>query len=254
MLSKLATESAVGLYGVAYKVTFAFQFLPMAFAASIYPAMAQYHATDRDKLADLYRRAITYLFLAVAPLTVGIFALARPIIVLAYGKNYLGSIAPLQILIFSLVFAYLYWPAGSMLNACDRQARNTMAMGITMVSNILLNVFLIPRFGAVGAAAAAVVGNAVLFVSAFVFARKLAPMGYGRLLSAAVRITLAVTMMYGIVVTLRPLVPLLVTIGAGAVAYVVALFVFRALTKEELRALLSMVRRKQGMPSDITPS
>lgn len=253
MLSKLAPESAVGLYGVAYKVTFAFQFLPMAFAAAIYPAMAQYHVTDRAKLGELYRRALTYLFLAVAPLTVGIFALARPIVVLAYGRAFLGSVFPLQVLIFSLVFAYLYWPAGSMLNACDRQDRNTLAMGMTMGANIILNVILIPRYGEVGAAVSAVAGNAVLFLSALLFARKLAPMDYRALASSSARIVGAVVVMYAVVAAARPYAPLLFVIAVGGASYLAAAFVFRVVSIRELQALFAAFGRKKGQPSDVAP-
>lgn len=246
MLSKLADESAVGLYGVAYKVTFAFQFLPMAFAAAIYPAMSRYYATDKSKLGDLYRRALTYLFLAVAPLAVGIFALARPIISVAYGRSFTGAAASLQILIFSLVFAFLYWPAGSMLNACDRQTKNTIAMGCTMVVNIIMNAILIPRYGGAGAAAAALVGNAVLFGAAFYFARGIAPMDYRVLFSSAGRVIISVAAMYLVVHVLKFAAPVVVTILFGAATYVAAAFLTRAITASELLVLVSMFRKPKG--------
>ncbi|MBU1029559.1 flippase, partial [Patescibacteria group bacterium] len=72
MLSKLVSENIVGIYGVAYKIAFAFQFMPMAFAAAMYPAMSEYYISDRRKLGYLLTAATAYLLLIVMPLSVGL--------------------------------------------------------------------------------------------------------------------------------------------------------------------------------------
>lgn len=50
LLSKLAGDIFVGWWSIAFKITYAFQFIPMAFTASIFPAMAHYFVTDRGLL------------------------------------------------------------------------------------------------------------------------------------------------------------------------------------------------------------
>ena len=42
LLSNLASDYYVGLYQIAFKITFAIQFLPLAFVASLYPAFSSY--------------------------------------------------------------------------------------------------------------------------------------------------------------------------------------------------------------------
>jgi O-antigen/teichoic acid export membrane protein len=168
MLSRMASETAVGNYGAAYKITFSFQCLAMSFAAAVYPAMSAACVDGREKLAGLLTVSIKYLLLTVAPIVTGIFVLAGPLIRMIYGPDFSGSVLPLQVLIFSLVFAYLYWPTGSLLNAADRQAANTAVMGATMVLNIALNAVLLPRLGAVGASWSSLASNALLFLAALV--------------------------------------------------------------------------------------
>lgn len=251
LLSKLIDEAAVGLYSVAYKIAFAFQFLPMAFAAAIYPAMSEYYVSDRERLGRLFAFALKYLFAVALPISFGIAALATPIIIRIYGEEFAGSIVPLQILMFSLIFAFLYWPAGSLLNATDRQAKNTLVMGCTMVGNIILNVALVPRLEAVGAAIAALAGNMILFFGAFLFAHAIAPWHRRILASSAVRSLFSGALMAAVVLVLRPSLDILLLIPVGGAVYVGSLLMTGAVTVDELRSLIRTVLRKGRGVSDI---
>jgi O-antigen/teichoic acid export membrane protein len=191
MLSKLASEMAVGFYGVGYKITFSFQCLAMAFAAAIYPAMSKACVENKTKLPGLLTMSVKYLFLLVAPIVTGIFVLAAPLVTVMYGPKFIGAALPLQVLIFSLVFAFLYWPVGSLLNAADRQKENTVVMGATMVLNIALNAILITRLEAVGAAWASLASNALLFFGAiYLVGRRVVPIEIGKMLNSSWRVWL----------------------------------------------------------------
>lgn len=252
LLSKIISEAAVGVYGVAYKVAFAFQFLPMAFAAAVYPAMSEYYHSDREKLGMLFGATLKYLLVVAMPLAFGIMAIARPAILTVYGEPFLGSILPLQILMLSLVFAFLYWPAGSLLNASDRQAKNTTVMGITMVVNIALNLLLVPRFEAVGAAIAALVGNATLFFGAYAAARQVTPFDKAGFLSSAWRIVVSALVMLAALLLLAPFAHFLLLIPVAVVVYVSMIFLTGGLTLQELRTLANILLRRGGV-SDIVP-
>ncbi|MFH2063248.1 MAG: oligosaccharide flippase family protein [bacterium] len=251
MLSKLISESAVGVYGVAYKIAFAFQFLPMAFAAAVYPAMSEQYAGDRSGLSRIYTLSLSYLSLVVLPLAAGIGSLAPQFIGLLYGPDFNGAIVPLQVLMASLVFAFLYWPAGSLLNACDRQARNTLAMGLTMVVNIVLNVILIPRYGPVGAAVAALAGNLVLWSSALVFSWDVVRLDWRRFGAKAGKALVAAIIMSLVLVALRGKVSVLLLVPVGVAAYVAPALLFGAVTLSELKILASIFLRRGKGVSDL---
>ena len=252
MLSRLVSEEAVGYYSVGYKLTFAFQFLPMAFAAAIYPAMSEYYVKNREKLAVVFITAIKYLMLVVVPLTVGTFVLAGPIIHLVYGPAFDKSVLPLQILTFSLIFAYLYWPCGSLLNACDRQSKNTIVMGATMFSNVILNAFLIPKLAAVGAAWSALASNAILFGVAYYFASRVIVIDKKRLFTITGKIALAGAGMGLIVDLLHPALPFGVVVPLGAVVYAAMVLKLRIVTWLEVKNIMNIfLRRGRGGVSDI---
>jgi len=251
MLSRMVSETAVGFYGAAYKITFAFQFLPMGLAAAVYPAMSGYYVSDRDRLGKVLVTALRYLMLAVLPLTTGIFVLAPSVIHVVFGPAFKGSVLPLQILIFSLIPAFLYWPAGSLLNACDRQAKNTAVMGATMVSNVILNIFLLPRYGAAGAAAAALISNTILFGSALYFAGQVTAFDRRSLLRSAAKIFAAAAVMGLAVELAKDSFGLVPVIPFGALVYAGVLWAVRGITWAETKSLIDVFLRRGKGVSDI---
>jgi O-antigen/teichoic acid export membrane protein len=253
MLSKMISESAVGIYGVAYKIAFAFQFMPMAFAAAVYPAMSEHYIKDRSKLGHLLTVSMVYLLLVVMPLTVGVAALAEPFILLLYGEDFRGSVVPLQLLMGSLIFAFLYWPAGSLLNACDRQAKNTLAMGITMVVNIILNALLIPSLGPVGAAVAALVGNFVLWTAALLFTRPVTGFDHRRVAMMALKTVVSAGAMAAVLLSLRDMLHVGLLVPLGALTYAGMMFAVRGVTWQEVKQLTGIFLKRGRGVSDLVP-
>lgn len=170
-LSKLASEAALGFYAVAYKLTFALQFLPLALMAAVYPAMSKYYKSNNHTFNKLFTRAVFYLVLISFPISASVIVFARPLITALYTTEYAAAILPLQILIASIPLLFLNFPLGSLLNATDRQRRQTINMGIALVLNIALNLFFIPRLEAVGAALASSISTLLLFTLGVAAAR-----------------------------------------------------------------------------------
>lgn len=251
ILSKLASEQTVGFYGTAYKLAFAFQFLPMAFAAAVYPAMSDYYVRDRAKLAAVYAKSLRYLALAVLPLAAGIAVLAGPIVRLVYGPAFAGAILPLRLLIISLIFAFLYWPAGSLLNAADRQAENTAVMGVTMISNVLLNFALVPYFGAVGAAIAALAGNCLLFLGAVRQTRAVVKLERAAFVSPLLKTAAAALAMAAVIWPWRDSTALYLTVPTGIAVYATAIILFRVVTWSELRQIAGLFLHRGRGISDL---
>jgi len=172
LMSKLLSPEHLGWWSVPYKITFAFQFIPIALSASVYPVMSALSVADPGKIGALFEKSWRYLFIIVFPLALGLAVLAKPFIATLYGAHYSPSVAVLQILAFSLIFGYLSFINGALLNATNHQKTQTGILTAALVSNLILNVILIPRFDIRGAAMAAVVSNAILCCGGFYFARR----------------------------------------------------------------------------------
>ncbi len=172
LLAFFAGNEQVGLYQVAFKIIFALQFLPMAFTASLYPAMSSYWQNNKEQLVISFERAINYLTIISWPIIIGAVLLADKVVLL-FKSGYGGAVLPLQISIVSLFFIFVNFPIGSLLNACDRQRKNTINMGIVTVVSIVLNILLIPRFQAVGASVTVLLTNLLMFVLGIVTVGKI---------------------------------------------------------------------------------
>ena len=249
-LKVLLGNAAVGLYSVAYKFTYAFQFLPLAFVAALYPGMsALAGAKDADGLGRLFDRALRYMLLLAVPLAFGLSAISDRLVRLV-DASYAPAAPVLALLAFALLPSFLDFPIGSLLNATGRQAAKTMVFGLTLVVNAALNFLLIPRFGLMGAAAASVASLAFLVTAGSRFIPTIIQ-GYqfrraGRI---ALPIFLSGVAMYAAARGLSTLpfasnvFALVVTVCGAAVVYVGLLFLTRAASMEDVRALRALLRR-----------
>lgn len=225
LLSILAGDKFVGWYGVAYKLTFALQFIPAAFAAAIFPAMSSYYACSKELLAKTFEKSMFYLIIIALPISFGVLALADKIILKLYGQSFEASIIPLQILITSLIFIFLNYPVGSILNACDRQTTNTVNIGIAMVATIILNLILIPRFGVIGASISSITSSAILFFLGLYFVPKIIDYNKKFLYATFLKSLFASILMAGWIIIFEPKINFLILIPLGAIIYALVMYI-----------------------------
>jgi O-antigen/teichoic acid export membrane protein len=238
LLNRFGGDVAAGLYSVPYKLTFAFQFIPMAFTAALYPAMSHAFVTDERRLGGLFAKAQAYLMLIVAPVVAGMMALAPELVRLVYGKAFAASALPLQLLIPVLVFIFLDFPVGSMLNACNHQVTQTKLMGAATLVSVIINLTLIPTYGVMAAVVASLCSHAILYVGGLLAVGRFLKWPVAVFASSAARTALAAGLMGLAVVLTKSHVPLVVALALGAVTYPVLVLAFRAFSIPEARALL----------------
>ena len=172
MIQHFWTDREVGFYAVAYKLTYAFQFLPLAFVGALYPGMSSAFAENKAELTRLVRGSLRLMAGVSIPVAVWLSLFAPTVIRLMYGHAYDGSIPVLRILPWVLVPIFLDFPIGSLLNASHRAHLKTASMGVAMVVNVVANALLVPRLGPVGGAIAGVISFTILGVAGVWFARE----------------------------------------------------------------------------------
>lgn len=247
LLGRLLGATAVGFYSIPYKITFAFQFIPLALVAAVYPRFSEYFVHNKEKFSTVLHDSMKYLLLVATPIGIGIAVLARPLILILYTQKYAESIVPLQILIVSLIFSFISFPIGAALNAGNKQVTQTTIVGLVMVINILMNLSLIPLMGVSGAAVSALVGNFLLTAIGYSFLRKVTPINHRKFAFTFVKILLSGLVM-GVVVfefttALSRLPYLIVSLPLGAFVYGIMILLTRTVTipeiKEGFHSLLS---------------
>jgi O-antigen/teichoic acid export membrane protein len=244
ILTHYYDQVAVGTYAVAYKLTYAFQFLPLAFVAALYPSMSA-HSSEPAELKKIFLKSLWYLTLLGAPIVFGLWSLAPEIIAAFYGDTYSGSVLPLQFLVFVLLFIFLDYPLGSLLNATNRQTTKTTIMGITMVINIIANLILIPRMGVLGACISALICFSFMFGAGWFAVHRVINLKFSELWSEIGRLLLSALLMAGVVILVKPYLHFVLVIPLGGIVYLSAAFASGTLTLDHVRGFLRLLRPKK---------
>ncbi len=241
LMSKMLTAQELGWWSVPYKITFAFQFIPAALSASVYPVMSSLYVQEKYKIAELFEKSWRYLFLLVFPLSFGLFILAEPVIIKLYRPDYYPSVAVLQILVISLIFGFLSLITGALLNATNRQKIQTGILFISLLFNIILNLFLLPRFGINGAAIAALASNILLCLAGLFFAGKEIQVRHINLFKYLNQAFWPALIMAGVVHYLSQKINFIYTIPLGGLVYGGLLFVTGGLSVSFIKKIFNKV-------------
>ena len=228
----------VGWYTFAYKPFEALQFVPLAVQAAVYPLLAVYYRDSRDRLAAAYARFFKILVVLGWPLTVGTFALAAPVGRLF--QLFPQSIPSLRILALAIVFLFVNSAFTAMLYAIDRQDLFAWTTAIAVVVNVGLNLAFIPSFGYLAASAITVVTEAAFSVAGWWFVARVERLPW---LRVSWRTLLAGLVMGAAVIPLASR-PLYVAAPIGILVYAAALWLLRAVDREELSLLAQGLRRR----------
>jgi O-antigen/teichoic acid export membrane protein len=155
MISKLAGDFALGLYGAVYTIfEVIISFFPMIIMTSTFPVLAECFKNDRQRMAEIFNMLLKYFIVLSLPMSVGLILLREDIVWALYGSDYSSASSLLGILGACVWIFFLTTLISWTLTAADRQKIVFASNLIVMLANIVLNLLFIPRYGAQAAAAA----------------------------------------------------------------------------------------------------
>lgn len=243
LLSSMSGDYAVGIYQVAFKIINALQFLPMAFAASLYPAFSSYWQSNREQLAVTFERAMNYLLIISLPISIGIVTIADKVVLL-FKSGYGEAVLPLQVTIASLVFVFLNFAVGALLNACDKQVINTKIIAFATVACISLNWLLIPQYGALGATIADAVTNTLIFAIGIFYIPTIVKYNYGKVLKNSLKILFSAALMGVISFYAKEFMNIFLVVPLSAVVYFALLYAMKVFRQEDVASIMASFKKK----------
>ncbi|MFN2135389.1 MAG: flippase, partial [Candidatus Promineifilaceae bacterium] len=241
LISIMLSEAAVGWYGAAQTILLVFWIMPRAIRTALYPLMASYFTHAPDKLEILYDKSLQYLFIIALPMVVGVFLLAEPILFLIFGPSFAPSVPVLQWSIWGVIFVFLNVPSARLMLLYNRQSILARMTGISMATNVGLNLLLIPTYGIVGAAIARLFATVVFFASNYLYVQSnlMASVTVWRLMARPILATLLMALA---VLLLRDL-PLAIPILGGATVFFIASFALGVVPQEDWVYWRTLLRR-----------
>lgn len=238
MLHKMSGDQVLGPYVIAVQLTELFSALPVALMSALFPALSQ-SARDPERFDRYLRESYRFLLVLVFAACAVITPIAAPFIELFYGKQFLTSAPLLIVLIWSEVPIFFGVTLGSAIVAKGLQRYTPYGAISGAVVNILLNLVLIPRFGALGASWATVVSYTIagiLFLMLFSEVRPMVAVGMRTAiwpLALALTITLSIGLFHF---------TLWWKFTIALVAYVLGALLTRAIERSDLIRLRDMFR------------
>ena len=173
ILKPLSGAGAVGLYGAAYKYIDGLNVIPAYFTLAIFPLMARLARDSHESMARAYILALRLLLIVSLPIAVLTTFLARPLILLLGGEQFLpGSAWALQILIWSIPIGFINSVTQYVLIAVDQQRFLTRAFAIGVTFNVVTNLIFIPRYSYLAAAATTIFSELALFIPFYYAVRR----------------------------------------------------------------------------------
>lgn len=152
MLASMAGDEAVGQFSAALRIAEVWYFIPMAVMSAAFPAMM----IKRQEGPQAYERYLQSLYDGMAWLGFGIAAaitlIAPWLIGILYGAKYSSAASILTVQIWAAIVVAMSFVHGRWLVAEGLQRYGLYYTLIAACVNVGLNLVLIPRYGAIGAA------------------------------------------------------------------------------------------------------
>lgn len=172
MLGWLRTAQEIGFYSSAQKIFQTLNTLPSILASAFFPTISRLVGQKKnDEVKYLTEKGVTSLLLLSVPLAIGGIILAKPIIILLYGPAYAPATVVFQIFVATAIF----FPSALISNlvlAYNKQKDVVKFIFLANFANILLNLFLIPRFGIAGASVATCIAQTVSVFAVWTIVKK----------------------------------------------------------------------------------
>jgi O-antigen/teichoic acid export membrane protein len=169
LLSVLKGTTAVGIYGVAYSMILAFLALPSFIMSALVPSMATGTVNNVRKIVQ---KALNYMSVFACLLAVGGFLVRNDIVRVVASKSYSSAATPFAILALASAFTYLNNVFGFASVSLNKHHKIVYISIGSLLLNIVLNLFLIPRYSIAGAAWATVISEFISLIVIYIYFKR----------------------------------------------------------------------------------
>lgn len=165
------TLSYLGIYNLAVQIAQGVAFFINPLNNVLLPKFSEmFSRNDTIAIREGVRFSTNILTLFYTPLALGIAAIAPDVLVLLGNTSYLPSTIPLMILLSSSSMFITQYVLVQALTGTRRTTSFLLATSLSFIANMVASIFLIPRFGLIGASVSNSLAPAVSFTAILVLA------------------------------------------------------------------------------------
>lgn len=235
IISWMRPASDVGVYSAAIRIIQVLYLLPVIVQMTTLPVFSRFAGRDHAAFRRALEQTISTMFLVALPIAVGGTVLSSPIISLVFGPAFGAGAATFGILLVTMLVGF---PCSIMLNAIfvfDHRKPLIVTSVIAGVSNVAFDLLFIPRWGITGSAIATLLAMTLSNGYAWYVTKKLVSFEVLPHLKRIFPASVAVGVIAIILAHLR--FPVLIDITAGAIVYVLLLWILREPILRNVKAI-----------------
>ena len=238
---------AVGVYSVSYFLAYIVTFISSPIGYILFPTISSCVNRSKKKEAAAYLvYSLKYFFIAGIPLVFTISLLSKELLLLFSSKEFLSASAYLPLLLAG-VFIFQVGVIGQYVIIIFNKNKLILRLYITLaIINTLLCIMLIPTMGLFGAALASLLSFIGYSIFNMLYSQRF--IRYGIKIITLLKILLASFIMIVCLFLFRKVVPQVNTIffiPAGALLYIISLYLFRCFSIKEIILFRSLFAGKK---------
>lgn len=170
MLGLMTSNTEVGIYAAAVRFSEIWYFIPLAITSSAYPLIIHAKKQSEELYGQQMQRLYDLMFWSALSIAVMVSAFAQPLIFILLGREYAASASILSLHIWSGIFVFLETARIRWITIQQLTKFQFFTTFLGAITNILLNLLLIPQYGGYGAAVATLISYAVaVYLSCFLY-------------------------------------------------------------------------------------
>jgi O-antigen/teichoic acid export membrane protein len=150
MLGAMTNSTQTGLYSAAYRLLLLVLAICYFIMQAVYPRLAA--VPEGQRSLRMFKRPLSFAIIAGIAAALMMSVARTPLIHLLFGPAFAASAALARPLLFAIPLDFVTSVLLTVLVAWDHPRRVITATGAAVGTNVVLNLLLIPRYGARGAA------------------------------------------------------------------------------------------------------
>jgi O-antigen/teichoic acid export membrane protein len=236
MLGQMKSAVDVGIYTTAQRFVSFVSIIPIFITTSILPILSKYD-DNLEHVSKIFEKVMLGLLLFCIPLTVGGIIFSQDILGLVFGVEYIPGTSTMQMLMVSVLAAFPNILLTSLVFSKSLQKIFIPAVAFGAILNIGLNFWLIPKYGAFGAALATTISELLVTVTNWYRVKKYISFSVIPKLGKIILSTIIMTAL--IFVLDRTNLHFLIILPIGVIVYVLCLKILKEPTLQEVFSLIS---------------
>ncbi|MFZ0747489.1 MAG: polysaccharide biosynthesis C-terminal domain-containing protein [Terracidiphilus sp.] len=244
----------IAYYSIAFALTARLATAGESISCVLFPMfVTRYTHHGTDGLREIYQRSMRYLQMLMVPIFVWAMPLTPGLLVFVYGREFAPAGTVVQVLLGTLLITLTIAFGSNVIYTMERQAHFVRVMILVAAVNILLDLLLVPRYGALGAAFANGLSQAFAVCGLIMIVQKVLPGAFPGIASMKIYLAAAISIapiIYAEQILRAGILITSVSVVAAVLIYLGLLSALHAVTKSEVEAFgdgfMSVVFRRAG--------